>query len=234
MIQNGGFMKDYNNYLNEIKKIFLFRNVEESNLRTLFADDRAEAIDFARDETIYDETHYRRSLGIILTGRAEVQTGNSGHTVILNRLEPPILFGAAGLFQDEEEYVTHIVALENSRILFIPQELLTEAMRQDFKLVENYIAFLSQRIRFLNHKISGFTQPLAEGKLARYLMDLSAAQNSLSISLVVSLQDVAKILNLGRASLYRALELLESSGYIIRKNKQITIQDKEALEALCI
>ena len=179
-------MDGYEEYLSEIKKIFLFRELENDTLRLLLGDSRAEALDFDSDETIFDETHYRKSLGIILSGKAEVQTGNADHAVILNHLAPPVLFGAAGLFQEEEEYVTRIVALEKTRILFIPQDLLTDAMRRDFGLVENYLAFLSQRIRFLNHKISSFTQPLAEGKLARYLLDAAISQNSLSITLPVS------------------------------------------------
>lgn len=226
-------MDGFEEYLSDIQKIFLFRDLEESTLCTLLEDGRAESMEFAPGETIYDETHYRKSLGVILSGSAEVKTGHADHAVILNHLAPPILFGAAGLFQEGEEYVTRIVALEKTRILFIPQDLLTDTMRRDFKLVENYLAFLSQRIRFLNRKISSFTQPLAENKLARYLLDIAAEQKSLSITLPVSLQDVAKILNLGRASLYRALDTLEDSGIIARKNKQITIQEKKALESFC-
>lgn len=224
-------MNGFEEYLDDIKKIVLFRDLEESSLHSLLSDARAEAQDFAPNEVIYDETNFRRSLGIILSGKTEVQTGGADHTVILNQLASPGFFGAAGLFQDEEEYVTRIVALENTRILFIPQDLLTDAMQRDFKLVESYLAFLSQRIRFLNRKISSFTQPLAENKLARYLLDIAREQNSLSITLPVSLQDVAKVLNLGRASLYRALDTLEESGIIARKNKRVTIQDKAALES---
>ncbi len=227
-------MDAYKDIESEIKKIVLFRDLQAETLRALFLDPRAEALDFFAGETIYDQTRYRKSLGVVLSGKTEVQTGHADHTVILNQLTPPILFGAAGLFQEGEEYITRIVALEKTRILFIPQDLLTEVMRRDFKLVENYLVFLSQRIRFLNRKISSFTQPQAENKLARYLLDISAEQNSIFITLPVSLQDVAKILNLGRASLYRALDTLEESGYIQRRNKRITIQNQQALESLCL
>jgi CRP-like cAMP-binding protein len=225
---------NFKDSLGEIKKIFLFRDLGEPGLRALLGDSRAEALDFASGETIYSETQYRKSLGIILAGKAEVQTGGADHTVILNRLSSPQLFGAAGLFQEDEEYVTRIVALEKTRILFIPQDLLCDAMQRNFKLVENYLAFLTQRIRFLNRKIGSFTQPQAENKLAGYLLDTAEDQQSLSVTLPVSLQDVAKVLNLGRASLYRALDILEDAGVIVRKNKRVTICDREALESLCL
>ena len=227
-------MDQYLEYLSQIKSIFLFRDVGETVLHLLLSDKRAEAADFAAGDTIYDESNYRKSLGIILSGKAEVQTNNAGHLIILNRLSPPQLFGAAGLFQEEGLYVTRIVALEPSKILFIPQNLLTDAMRQDFRLVENYLAFLSQRIRFLNRKINNFTQSNTEGKLARYLLDIASDQNSVSVSFPVSIQNVAKVLNLGRASLYRALDSLSESGYIERSGKKIVILDRSALELLCL
>lgn len=221
-------------YSSQIKSIFLFRDVDETVLFDLLSDKRAEAAAFAAGDTIYDESNFRKSLGIILSGKAEVQTNNAGHLIILNRLAPPQLFGAAGLFQEEDLYVTRIVALESSKILFIPQDLLTGAMRRDFRLVENYLAFLSQRIRFLNRKINNFTQPNAEVKLARYLLDTASDQRSASVSFPVSIQNVAKVLNLGRASLYRALDSLSESGYIERNGKKIVILDRSALELLCL
>lgn len=221
-------------YYNQVKTVFLFRDVDESVLLTLLSDERAEPADFAAGEIIYEESNYRKSLGIILSGKAEVQTSNAGHLTILNRLSSPQLFGAAGLFQEDGLYVTRIVALEPSRILFLPQDLLTDAMQKDFRLVENYLAFLSQRIRFLNRKINNFTQPLSEGKLARYLLDMASDQKSAAVSFPVSILNVAKVLNLGRASLYRALDFLSESGYIERIGKKIVILDRSALEQLCL
>ena len=227
-------MDGYMDYLDQIKTVFLFRGIDETVLHALLSDSRAEAADFAAGDIIYDESNFRRSLGFILSGKAEVQTNNAGHLIILNRLAPPQLFGAAGLFQEDGLYVTRIVALEPSRILFIPQDLLTEAMQKDFTLVENYLAFLSQRIRFLNQKINNFTQAGAEGKLARYLLDMARDQKSESVSFPVSIQNVAKVLNLGRASLYRAFDSLAESGYIRRSGKKIEILDASALELLCM
>jgi CRP-like cAMP-binding protein len=227
-------MENKPEYFNQIKEIFLFRDVEKAVLIDLLTDERAEIADFSAGDTIYDESNYRASLGFILSGKAEVQTGSTGRMTILNRLAPPQLFGAAGLFQEDGLYVTRIVALEDSSILFIPQDLLTGAMRKDFRLVENYLAFLSQRIRFLNRKINNFTQANAEGKLARYLLDMASDQKNDSVSFPVSIQNVAKVLHLGRASLYRALDSLSDSGYIERKGKKIIILDRPALELFCL
>lgn len=221
-------------YLNLVKTLFLFRDVSEELLIEMLSDSNAETADFAAGQVIYDESNYRKSLGVLLSGKAEVQTVSAGRLTILNRLEPPRLFGAAGLFQESGGYVTRILALAPSKILFIPQDLLTDFMRRDFKLMENYLKFLSQRIRFLNRKINSFTQPCAEGKLARYLLDIAAEQDSASIRFPVSIISVAKVLNLGRASLYRALTALAEYGYISREGKNIRLLDAEGLKSLCL
>lgn len=41
-------------------------------------------------------------------------------------------------------------------------------MREDFRIAENYIRFLSGRIRFLNERIAGFTEDSAERRVADY------------------------------------------------------------------
>lgn len=217
-----------------VKTLFLFRDVREDLLSKMLADPRAEVAGFSAGEIIYDESNYRRSLGVVLAGKAEVQASVRGHHVILNRLEPSRVFGAAGLFQEGEGYVTRIVALAETSILFIPQDLLTDFMRQDFKLAENYLAFLSQRIRFLNRKIAGFTQSGAEGKLARYLLDIAAGQDGGIVRLPASIKSISNALNLGRASLYRALLALTESGYIAREGKTIRLLDMEGLKSLCV
>jgi CRP-like cAMP-binding protein len=218
----------------QLKTLFLFQNVSEDLLLALLSDARAEICSFKAGAVIYDEAHYRKSLGIILSGRAEVQAAVSGRTVILNRLDPPRLFGVAGLFQENGSYVTRIIALKSATILFIPEDLLTDFMRRDFALVENYLAFLSQRIRFLNRRISGFTQTGAEAKLARYLLDVAQKEGKTYFHLPATIKSIANILNLGRASLYRALDALIQYGYITRDGKNIRLLDSSGLESLCL
>lgn len=217
--------------LKVLDSIGLFDGADRAVLEDMVSDERAEPVRFERGQTIYDRTRFRRSLGILLAGKAEVLKRSAGHAVILNRLTAPGLFGAASLFVDGGEYVSEITALEPCTVLFVPQDLLTACMRRDFALVENYLCFLSERIRFLNGKIDSFTQSSAESRLAWYLLDISG-QNE-AFRLPVSLKNLANVLNLGRASLYRALEALTEAGLIERDGKRIRILDKAGLRSLC-
>ena len=96
------------------------------------------------------------------------------------------------------------------------------------QVARNYIAFLSERIQFLNEKIGSFTAPTARVRLARWL----AAQTS--PVQVKSYMALANELNVGRASLYRALDALASQGVLKRQGACITVMDPVALHRVAI
>jgi hypothetical protein len=64
--------------------------------------------------------------------------------------------------------VTILTAGKLTRILFFPQSLLTDMMKENSLIAENYIRFLTGRICFLNEKIQGLISVSADAALARY------------------------------------------------------------------
>ena len=60
------------------------------------------------------------------------------------------VFGVAGLFQNSSEYVSDVQAIRRSRVLFLPEELLRSLFRREPMTAENYIAYLTTRICFLD------------------------------------------------------------------------------------
>ncbi len=92
---------------------------------------------------------YRRSLGYVLSGSIQVsKTTSDEHRYIMNTLRPKSSFGAAAVFCDSPEYVTVLKALSACRIVFFPQELLERLIAESPAAAKNYVAFLSERIRF--------------------------------------------------------------------------------------
>ena len=126
------------------------------------------------------------------------------------------------MFHEGEEYINRLVAMNRCAVFFIPQEVLRWIMRRDYRIAETYISYLSGRILFLNHKIDILSAGSADQKLAMYLMnhgDVSCSMTALSGQL-----------NLGRASLYRAIESLEAAGLIRQEQKKIIILDPKRLQ----
>ena len=176
---------------------------------------------FPTGAMVYSPSHFCRCLGILLAGRLQVTKG----TLTVSYLEPGDLFGAAALYTEAPEFVTTITARRSSRCLMLPQNSMDRLLAQDGPLRENYLRYLTGRIRFLSGRLQSLVQAGAEGKLARYLL-----ANVREGQLTCAATDLARRLGLSRASLYRAFQSLEESGLISRHGKTISISDPAGLE----
>ena len=93
----------------------------------------------------------------------------------------------------------------------------------------NYLAFLSEKIRYLNRKIVTLTAGSAERRLA-YFLDTSIPENAADIpTITVPMNSLAEMLNLGRASLYRAADRLSEEGFIERDGKTIKVINRKGM-----
>ena len=202
---------------------FLFQGLEWEPVRRAVQDPLCTRENYQRGDVIYSPGHFRRSLGVLLEGRARVTKGE----LVVSTLERGDLFGAAALYNRRTRYETTITALEDCAVAFFPQELVSRLMAESPAACANYIRYLSERIHFLNRKIEGLTGPGAVGKLARYLL-----ANGQGGSVTCTASGLAQRLGISRASLYRAFEALENSALIVRRGKTILIPDLAALESV--
>ncbi len=91
-------------------------------------------------------------------------------------------------------------------------------------MAKNYISFLAKKITFLNSKINSYTAKNAENKLLAYLSQLPRDENN-QIELKISLSTLAKMIGIGRASLYRSFDKLVDSGAITKLGKKIILNE---------
>lgn len=199
------------------------KGTEPPQLERIQADDGAVVGDYAPGEVVYAPRQFQRRLGILLSGQLQVTKG----ALSVSELEPGDLFGAAALYSDVEEFATTITARKDSRCLLLEQQLVDRLLAENGRIRENYLRYLTGRIRFLSGRMQSLAQPGAEGKLARYLL-----ANGQSGQMTCSATELAHRLGIGRATLYRAFEALERSGLIVRKGKTILISDPAGLEGV--
>lgn len=182
------------------------------------------AVKFNKGDTIYSELNFSRAIALVISGRAVAATNNASG-VVMKKFLPGMCFGAAAVFGGSDEYVSRVTAESETEIQFISEQALTELFKKYPKTAVNYIAFLSDRIRFLNSKLSLLSCQSAEDTVFRYLA--SAADKDGCASLPKSMTMLSKMLGLGRASLYRSLDSLEKNGHIIRENNKIKVINNE-------
>lgn len=207
-----------------LRKNGIFANMSEGTEKTLLSLDEAV---FSAGDTIVDAEDFTsfRGLGILLSGKACVYGKGSNNHVLLNLLSEGDVFGAATVFFSEEEAVSTVSAKTKCRILFIERAVLETMMKDDFAVASAYIAFLSERIYFLNRKIISFTAKTADSALADYILR-TADENG---ELTANMSRIASTLGIGRTTLYRVLDVLKEDGSISYDGKKICILSRELL-----
>lgn len=201
-----------------------FRGADEALLRRVLALPGVTAEAFSAGETVYQPHQFRRCLGFLLAG--QVQVTNAALSVSV--LEAGELFGAAALYNDLPDYATTLTARTPCRVLLLPQALVEELMGRFPEVCRSYVAYLSERIRFLSGKIDALTAGSAERKVAQYLLSRLDGEWA---ELDCSATSLAQRLGVSRASLYRALDALEARGAVRRAGKRFRIPDPAALES---
>lgn len=132
-----------------------------------------------------------------------------GRGVVLNTLSAGDSFGVAGLFTENDRYVSDIRAVRPCRVLLLSAPALEQLFAADNAAALGYIRFLSGRICFLNQKLGrlyllfrgGAHCGVAAGKYGRFPGGDPRGYS-----------DLSRTLGIGRASLYRCLDGLEAQG----------------------
>ncbi len=205
----------------EYSHLFLLEGLTPEELEHCRQMAQPQELAFEKGEIIYDADHVRRALALVIEGHLRVTFGR----VVMNDLHPGDVFGAAALFGAPEPYPSIVSAVTACRVVLLSQETVSRWMAAVPRVGENYVRFLSDRIRFLNRRLSTLTAGQADGRLWRYLVAHKNADGVVTIS--GGMSALAERLDMGRSSLYRSMDALTDAGYIRREGKKIYIVKME-------
>lgn len=213
-----------------LRGCFLFHGAPEELADRAIGDDRCVVIEAPAGAVLAEVYNYRCCLGLILAGSVRVEKLADRRYPMTN-LRKGGMFGAASLFDEPGEtvLVTELTARTDVRIAFFPGEVLRELMQEDFSVTENYIRFLTGRIKFLNGKIQSLIYTSADTALAHYLTEHAGEDHT---TVCPNLTALAEELNIARASLYRSFSALEEAGCIKKTGRRITVLDPERLAGM--
>jgi CRP-like cAMP-binding protein len=170
---------------------------------------------FAKGDCVYESNRFKSALGVILSGTVRITTSDEENRLVLRDMSAGETFGAAALFGAGECYVSKIHAKSACAVVFIAEETLEKLFALYPASARNYIAFLSSKIRYLNRKIAELSLHGADARLLGYMREHSGENGKVDMPKSMSL--LANTLGIGRTSLYRALEKLETGGYISKE-----------------
>ena len=207
---------------------FLFEGISDTVIEGILDSPGVELRSFTRGETIYSPTEYEKKLGFVASGKCEVKiTKNDSPPTVLNTLGIRDAFGVLAVFSDCTEYPTEIIASKNSEILFISKEWALSLVNKYPEIAMNVIRFLSGRISYLNNQLATFSGTRVEHRLASYLFRLYQNHGE---EFDFNCKRASEAINAGRASVYRALDVLSTEGIISHGAKQIKIINPSKLK----
>ncbi len=213
-------------YLELLSESKLMRNVMLKSYKNQLFEKEA-ILKFKKGELLF-----QNQKGIMILLKGEVELKNKGLT--LRKYEKSEILGTSLAFNKNRDTILSITASRNSIALLIDEAKMKRLFTTDEAILENYLELVSEDFAFLARRIHNFTAGSAEAKLSLYLLEhIQEEGGERIVFLPNSLTQFALMLDLGRASLYRALEHLENNFIIFRNKKQIKVLDVARLEKMC-
>ena len=209
-----------------LKKNVIFKNADDRNIIKYITDKDFRVYNFSPGEEICSPDKKLNSIGIVTDGVATVSSSDGNKGVLLRTISAGAIFGVSTLYSEDSPFPTKIYAKSSCSILLIDNSAMHMLIENDVGAMRGLMTFLSNRIVYLNKKINSFTAGSAERRLSLFLSDNECDG---VYSADVSLSAIADMLDIGRASLYRAFDKLEDDGFIEKHDKTIILKDKKSM-----
>lgn len=177
-----------------------------------------------------DEVHFQK---IVLTGSVKGEMVDfTGKVIKIEDISASGPLAAAFLFGNQNRYPVNIITHEATEILSIPRDGFLRMMQENERVLENFLHAVSSRGQFLSGKIRFLSFTTIKGKIAHYMLDLSARQGSDKVMLPHSQSQLAELFGVTRPSIGRAMGELNHAGLIRTEGKQVSILRKQELMSL--
>lgn len=210
-------------YIEKIKKCPLFEGIDESSLSSLFGCLRARVVEFDKRYTIFSEGSRAGLIGILLSGRAQMErTDLYGNRSILSEFTPPSLFAEAFACAELAEIPVDIIATEPSEVMLIEASHVlhtcTTACPHHQRLIYNLMKDIATKNLALHRKIEATSKRTTREKLLSYLTVTAKSLGRTSFDIPFDRQGLADYLEVDRSGLSVEISKLQREG-VIRANK---------------
>ena len=213
---------------NQLRSFSLWNSLPDALWQRL--SDTMRTVSFAIGETIFPCPQTDGCLCVLHQGQAKVYANapDTAEPALLRTMDAGAIFGVHCIFGGDMSPQSRIVAQKECRVLLIPAPIWEQILAAHPETMASYVRFLTQRLQFLNRKIRYLTAGSAERRLALYLL-AEISEDNVPTRLEISAVSLADLLDLGRASLYRAMDRLTEDGFLVRNGHEYTLLHREKL-----
>lgn len=157
-------------------------------------------------------------------------SGLSGKQAQIERLGESMLIAPAYIFAHHNEMPVSVETSKKTTLLRMKPSELKLLIDTDERIRWNFIQHLSKIDIFLSQKMRMLSLFSVKEKVAQYLIKMATEQQSRTIHLDVSRQEMADIFGIQKFSLLRCLSEFEEKGAIRIEGKTITILNSDEMK----
>lgn len=187
-----------------------------------------------RGRLIFSEGDPGEGFYIVVTGKIKIfKLSLDGKEQILHILGPGEPFAEVAVFTGSA-YPANAMALEKSRIFFIPRKEFVELISRQPSLAMTMLATLSLRLKQFTNMIEALSLKEVPGRLAAHILLAEKQQNdgNDTVRLTISKTLLASLLGTIPETLSRIFARMNKQGLVGIEGSNVTIMDREGLIAL--
>lgn len=216
-----------------VRKLSIFANCPTETLKQIsFA---KQEITVEKGEDLFHEGKHPRGLLCVQDGKIKVsQIGYDGKEQIVHLIKNGDTMGHRALF-DDEIYSCSAIALDKSKVCFIPKTTFFEILSNDGNLTLKIAKVLAKELKEAEQNITTTSQQTVEYRLIDTLIKLyqlyGFESDNLTINVKMTRNDIANLVGTTRETVTRKLYHLQRKGLIALQGKKIIILQKKTLES---
>lgn len=202
-------------------------------------DDNKTCIIYKKGQTILHENGHPLGVYSIYDGKVKiVRSGNEGKDQIVRLIKSGDIFGYRALFSNTR-YNASAIALEDSRICFIPRDAFLTILHSNSNLSLDLIKLLALELGRAEQTITHIAQKTVKERTAEALLSLKETygteKDGATINISLSREDIASLVGTATETVIRLLSVFRREKTLDLIGKKIKILDlkKLVLEANC-
>lgn len=215
--------------LDALRRVLFLRDAEENLLMDLLR--RARTVDAGRGEVLFLRGEPRHGLYVVLSGAIRLYNSSAtGREQVIGVERSGSVIGELPLFDGGNQPYS-AEAMMPSRLLFIPREHFLAVLHAHPELMRAALRALAIRVRRLLHLVEDLSLHEVPERIARYLLSLEKERGA-CFNLDYTHAELAAQLGTVREVVTRTLNRFRKAGWIAVQDGQITVLDRDALQAL--
>ncbi len=216
-----------------LRECSLFNGMSDDEISGVLSGHMGRNTKYVSGSLILEAGDEVRFFHILLKGSVKGEMVDyTGKVIKIEDITPPRPLAPAFLFGSNNRFPVNITAVEDVEVLSIPRDRFLIMLQQSEKVLVNFVNIVSSRGQFLSNKIKFLSFTTIKGKLAQYLLDLSAQAGAEGFTLPHSQSQLSELFGVARPSIGRAIGDLNREGIIHTEGKQVQIPDPDRLSDL--